>query len=151
MNIKALQKTPTYLLVLLSVIILSSCGSTSTTTLDDAKDSEAVVIHQGQFEDADATHKGSGALSILQSGDELTARFENFDSSNGPDLKVILVENIDGTSRSTVGEKLELGPLKSTNGNQNYTIPSGTDISKYTGVMIYCKQFGVVFSRAAFQ
>lgn len=143
-------KTLILLSILLSTLFLSACGSTPTTKLDDKKDSEAVVIRTGSFEDADASHKGSGDLTILQKDDELTVRFENFDSSNGPDLKVILVEKIEGTSSSTIGEKLELGALRSTNGNQNYDIPSGTDISKFTGVMIYCKQFGVVFSRAAF-
>lgn len=147
---KLYQNKILYLLVLLLALLATACSSTPTTILDDKKDTEAIVIREGQFQDADASHKGSGELSILQKGEELTVRFENFESTNGPDLKVILVEKIEGTSRATVGEKLELGPLKSINGNQNYEVPAGTDISKYTGVMIYCKQFGVVFSRAAF-
>jgi len=150
MFIKPVQNKHLYLIVLLIAILFTACDNTPTKTIDDSKDSEAVVIREATFEDADASHQGSGNVSILQKGEELTLRFENFKSSNGPDLKVILVENIEGTSRSTVGEKLELGVLKSTNGNQNYTIPSGTDLSNYTGVMIYCKQFGVVFSRAVF-
>lgn len=137
--------------LLSSILFLTACSSTPTTTLDDVKDVEAVVIREGTFEDADASHQGSGDLKVLEKGDELTVRFENFESTNGPDLKVILVEKIEGTNRNSIGNKLELGALKSTNGNQNYTVPAGTDLSNYTGVMIYCKQFGVVFSRAAFK
>ncbi len=146
-----LSKYSILVLVLSSVLFLVACGSTPTTTIDDVKDSEAVVIREGIFEDADASHKGSGNLSILQKEDKLTVRFENFLSTNGPDLKVILVEKIEGTNSSSIGNKEELGPLKSTNGNQNYDVPEGVDLSKFTGVMIYCKQFGVVFSRAAFK
>jgi len=138
--------------ILISILVLSACGSTSTTALDDKRDNEATIVRTGQFENGDnsPSHTGSGTLNILQNGDALTVRFENFKSSNGPDLRVILVEKIEGTGRSSIGEKLELGLLKSTNGNQNYEVPAGTDLSKYTGVMIYCKLAGVVFSRAAF-
>ncbi len=77
-------------------------------------------------------------------------RFEAFDVTNGPDLHVLLVENIDGTNHNEIGEYVDLGALKGNMGNQNYEIPADVDLSHYAGVMIYCMPFHVVFSTAAF-
>ena len=43
---------------------------------------------------------------------------------------------------------VNLGKLKANNGNQNYNIPDGTDLSKYDSVLIWCKQFSVLFGNA---
>jgi hypothetical protein len=43
---------------------------------------------------------------------------------------------------------LDLGRLKANNGNQNYDIPEGTDLSKYDTVLVWCKQFSVLFGSA---
>jgi hypothetical protein len=51
--------------------------------------------------------------------------------------------------RSDVGEDyLDLGSLKGNQGNQNYEIPEGVDLSEYNGVVIYCLPFHVVFATA---
>ncbi len=144
-------KSLIYSLLLISVFFLSACSTTSTMMVDDMADTEAMVIREAQFEDADASHQGSGDLKILQNGTERTVRFENFQGTPGPGLVVLLVENVAGKNKSEIGASVELGDLKSTNGNQNYTIPEGVDLSKYDGVMVYCKPFSVVFSRAAFK
>jgi electron transfer DM13 len=34
---------------------------------------------------------------------------------------------------------IDVGRLKANNGNQNYNIPYGNDLSKYTMVLIWCK------------
>lgn len=138
--------------LLILLLFLASCSFTPTVAIDDEKPAtDATILREGQFQDADASHKGSGSLSILQDGDERIVRFENFQGTAGPGLKVLLVENINGTNQNEIGNYVDLGSLKSTNGNQNYTIPKDVDLSNYTGVMIYCEPFHVVFSRAAFQ
>jgi hypothetical protein len=43
---------------------------------------------------------------------------------------------------------VDLGRLKGNIGNQNYDIPAGTDLSKYDTVLIWCKQFSVLFGSA---
>ena len=111
---------------------------------------EWVIAQQGEFMDADSSHKGSGTATIFQQGENKVLRFENFESTNGPDLHVLLVENVGGTSSAELGEYVDLGSLKGNVGNQNYEIPADVDLSKYSGVMIYCMPFHVVFSTAAF-
>lgn len=43
---------------------------------------------------------------------------------------------------------LEVSTLKATSGDQNYTLPAGTDPAKYKAVVIYCKSFSVIFGYA---
>ena len=111
---------------------------------------EWVTLAAGEFEDADSFHQGSGTATILGQGDQQVLRFEEFDVTNGPDLHVLLVENIDGTNHEELGAYVDLGALKGNMGNQNYEIPANVDLSQYAGVMIYCMPFHVVFATAAF-
>ena len=45
-------------------------------------------------------------------------------------------------------EKLELGKLKGNEGDQNYEIPAGTDLTKFRTVSIYCERFNANFGAA---
>ena len=114
-----------------------------------ASEAEWTLISQGQFQDADSFHQGSGTASIFQQGDQRVLRFEDFEVTNGPDLHVLLVENIAGTSQDELGNYVDLGSLKGNMGNQNYEIPPDVDLGQFSGVMIYCVPFHVVFATAA--
>ena len=111
-------------------------------------ETEWQLVSQGQFQDADAIHKGSGLASIFELGDQRVLRFEDFNVTNGPDLHVLLVENIEGSNHNAIGRYVDLGSLKGNLGNQNYEIAADVDLSLYEGVMIYCMPFHVVFARA---
>ncbi len=109
------------------------------------------VIKQGTFRDADTTHRGKGRAEILKtSGGSHLLRFTEFEVTNGPDLKVWLIKADDPKSSDDVksSEWLSLGPLKGNKGDQNYTIPKDANIDDYRSVVIWCKQFGVLFSPA---
>jgi hypothetical protein len=41
-----------------------------------------------------------------------------------------------------------LGPLKGNRGNQNYTIPAGTDLTKFQSAVMWCRRFLVGFAVA---
>ncbi len=108
------------------------------------------IVAQGNFQDVDASHRGSGTATILQQGDQRVLRFEEFEVTNGPDLHVLLVENIGGTSSDELGEYVDLGALKGNLGSQNYDLPADLDLSQFKGVMIYCQPFHFVFATAPF-
>ena len=113
-----------------------------------AAETEWQLVRQGQFQDADAIHKGCRLASIFELGDQRVLRFEDFKVTNGPDLHVLLVENIDEGNHDAIGRYVDLGSLKGNLGNQNYEISADVDLSLYEGVMIYCLPFHVVFARA---
>lgn len=111
--------------------------------------SEAALLLNGEFRDADSFHMGSGLATIYELASGRVLRFENFDVTNGPDLRVLLSTNPNPTSRDDIGDYVDLGSLKGNQGNQNYDIPADLDLSQYQSVVIYCMPFHVVFSVAS--
>lgn len=71
-------------------------------------------------------------------------RFEGFETSNGPDLNVYLVDS----STGDVSDFVDLGNLSGNVGNQNYEIPPTVDLAVYDTVMIWCVRFGTGFGEA---
>ena|SRR5579871_540596 len=98
-------------------------------------------------------HKTSGRATVYQQADgKYLLRLTNFKTSNGPDVHVILVATKDAADDANFltskTEKIELGKLKGNEGDQNYEIPSGTDLSKFQTVSIYCERFNANFGAA---
>jgi len=111
----------------------------------------AVPVREGRFRDADLAHKGEGRAQILVSGaGTALVRLTEFAVTNGPDLEVWLVKDGDPVDSNAVKQSqwLSLGPLKGNKGDQTYFVPEGTDIEDYGSVVIWCEQFGVLFSPA---
>jgi hypothetical protein len=79
-------------------------------------------------------------------------RLEDFSTTNGPDLFVVLSSNAnpdaDGIGKDNY---LQLAALKGNQGNQNYELPGDIDLGKYKSVVIWCRTFNVVFGYAALQ
>ena len=101
---------------------------------------QAEVIKTGNFVGFNGkTVKGTATIEKKNSKTILTLS-KSFRSSFGPSLFVHL-----GTS-SDLG--FELSKLKKRKKSQSYVIPSSVDISKISGVHIYCKPFSVVFGSA---
>ncbi len=117
--------------------------------VDEPMDSQPAAEVRGTFRDADNFHRGSGTATVygLPDGKRIL-RFENFAVTNGPALSVYLVRSADGNVDSGY---LDLGKLKGNKGDQNYEIPTGTDLSAYKSVVIWCVPFRVTFSVAALQ
>jgi len=98
-------------------------------------------------------HKTEGRATIYQEADgKLVLRLTKFRTSNGPDVHVILVATADAMDDANFlkdnTEKLELGKLKGNEGDQNYEIPTGTDLTKFRAVSIYCERFNANFGAA---
>jgi hypothetical protein len=110
---------------------------------------ELTVLSSGDFENADESHEGSGKATIYQLEDGArTLRFENFEVTNGPDLRVLLASGESPSTSEDLGDYIELAGLKGNIGDQNYQIPDDLDLGQYESVVIYCKPFHVVFSVA---
>ncbi len=111
--------------------------------------SEPVLLSEGDFYGADDFHQGSGQAKIYQNPDgSYFLRFENFEVINGPQLHVILGVEANPFNHDTLGDYLDLGPLKGNIGDQNYLIPAGTNLGEYGSVVIYCVPFRAIFAIA---
>ncbi|HET6287935.1 MAG TPA: DM13 domain-containing protein [Amycolatopsis sp.] len=100
-------------------------------------------------------HTTSGDVRILRAADgSLVLRLENLDTSNGPDLRVWLTDapvipGKDGWFVFDDGAYVSAGKLKGNKGSQNYTLPAGTDLARYSSVTVWCERFSVSFGAAA--
>ena len=115
---------------------------------------QPVKLKSGQFRDQDRFHKGSGAATIYRLADgSRLLRLEDFQVTNGPDLRVILTRAQDPEQAGEVTGPghLELSKLKGNMGNQNYQIPDDADVSSFNSVVIFCKPFKVIFSVATLE
>jgi hypothetical protein len=104
---------------------------------------DKVVEMAGKFVGVDdGIHNAEGMVRVIQVDGGEVLRLEDLKVTNGPDLYVYLATD------KKASDFVDLGRLKANNGNQNYEIPAGTDLSKYNTVLVWCKQFSVLFGSA---
>ncbi|OEH92868.1 hypothetical protein BFG57_01885 [Bacillus solimangrovi] len=96
----------------------------------------------GKFELVDDEHIVAGDVMVHEIDGKKIVRFENFESTNGPDLQVYLVSGDKETS-----EGVSLGKLKGNKGNQNYEIPDDVSLNEGDRIVIWCKAFDVDFGQ----
>ncbi|MCB0981756.1 MAG: DM13 domain-containing protein [Acidimicrobiaceae bacterium] len=95
-------------------------------------------------------HDGSGRVLLVTAEDgTVVVRIEGLDTSNGPDLKVYLSANpVDGPGGAFDDDAISLGGLRGNLGDQNYTVPAGTDLSRFASVVVWCDRFDAAFTAA---
>jgi hypothetical protein len=128
-----------------------TAGAPMVTSDPDTSADTSAALSSGSFTVVDAIHKGEGRASIYEMPDgQRVLRFEDFKVTNGPDLFVYLSGHEAPRSAGELHDQgdFELGRLKGNVGNQNYDLPADLDLSRFRSVVIYCKQFSVVFSTA---
>ena len=105
-----------------------------------------VQLARGRFESL--AHPASGVATAIrraQGGRVLT--LTRFEVDNGPDLRVYLVAG-PARDESQVTDYKDLGGLKGNKGDQQYDLPRGVDLGRYSTVVIWCRAFSVNFARA---
>ena len=103
---------------------------------------EPVVEASGEFRGLGRYDVSGDAIVLGNGTGQRFLRFENFDSNNGPDLNVYLVNPDDPD------DFVDLGDLKGNIGDQNYEIPPEVDLDRYSQVAIWCVRFSVGFGVA---
>lgn len=109
------------------------------------------AISQGSFTEVDNIHKGAGNATLYQlPNGKRVLRLENFNVTNGPDLFIYLAGSVMPRNSSDLHSAgaFEVARLKGNVGDQNYELPADLDLAQFKSVVIYCKQFSVVFSTA---
>jgi len=118
-------------------------------TTDGGSPAPAAVL-AGQFRTG--AHDTTGTATIYRMGDgKQILRLANFKTSNGPDVRVYLVNANGVADDDTVKNAgfVDLGALKGNMGDQNYEVPATVDLASHRAVSIWCRRFGVNFGAAA--
>ena len=108
-------------------------------SFENEESAESVnIISQGEF--IASAHDVKGKALIVEENGEKILRFEDFETINGPDLRIYLSNDLN------IDNSIDLGPIKATKGNVNYELDSEIDIKKYDKVLVWCRAFRVLFS-----
>jgi len=98
------------------------------------------VLMTGGF--TGVAHPTSGKVQlVLRENNKLSLVFENFTTDSGPDLRVYLSADKNATDFTEVSTEVN-------NGSYELEVPAGTDTDKKRLVLIWCKQFSVLFGIA---
>ena len=132
-----------FAIVFSGIIVLNSCKKASTETINETlvMDTTAVLKFEGTFISGPYGTVSGLARVYLKQGN-YTVALENFNSSNGPDLKVYISKE-----RIPVNF-IKLSDLRSTNGNQLYVVPGTPSFTEYKYVLIHCEQYNHLFGSA---
>lgn len=123
-----------------SLVAVAPPAANSGGAAEGAPASGAELVAQGQFASLD--HPGDGTAEVVRDGGALALQLRDFQTDAGPDLRVYLATDTDGS------DFVDLGSLKGNSGNQRYDIRAGTDTSKYRQALIWCRAFAVGFTAA---
>ena len=108
------------------------------------------VIPRGAFIHAnpsDPVHYGKGGVTVYETNVFLEPDFE---VGPGPKYHVYLVpkEKVRDSGDVKGTMFVDVGRLRSFKGSQKYPIPDGIDLKRFSSVVIWCEEFGVLISPA---
>jgi len=131
------------------VLVLLSCSKQNQAPearLDEKMDTSgnaALLQYAGRFVNGPyGSAMGSAKIYQLASAQFVLA-LDSVSISNGPDLHVYLSKEVQPLNF------IDLGRLRSTNGNQLYEISGMPDFSAYKYALIHCQQYNHLFGSAA--
>ena len=122
----------------------------------DPRPASVQELLTGDFVALDPMRSALGSASIYKLSDGRTiVRLQNLDALNGPDVHLLLSAYPRPTTREQLDQvkqyEIDLGPLKGTQGNQNYIITDPAfNVDNYTqgSVVLYSTRYDLVFSFA---
>lgn len=100
--------------------------------------SDAQPILTGRFEGKAQQTTGRASIYKKPGGEEYL-RLSDFTTPSHPDVHVALARGLDLTQDvlKDALDRIDLGSLKTNQGDQNYDVPAATDLTKYDAVVIY--------------
>lgn len=134
-------------LIFILLLALAACEKDSESMIDanpgtdmNVDFSSQKLLKEGSFQNG--AHPTSGTAKIYEDmTGKRTLSFENFKTDAGPDLRIYIAEDKAVTNFVELSMKVE-------NGNKTYEVPANIDLSKQNFVLIWCKQFSVLFGHS---
>ena len=89
----------------------------------------------------------NGAWQIEKRDGQTVIKFsDDFQTNNGPDLKLFLTKNdISRVTGSNASGGVLISKLKNVNGYQEYVVPGNININDYASLVILCEKFSVLW------
>ena len=138
------------ILVILSVTVAMVTGCSKQNATPTAPVNEMVDTATSNLKYSGVFMNGNegtvkGTANIYLNDGKYQLELKDFSVTNGPDLHVYLSKETQPINF------IDLGKLKSTNGNQVYDIPGAPDFTVYKYALIHCQQYDIVFGQTQLQ
>ncbi len=135
--------------VLIIVVTIQSCKKdkdsfASTVTVNEMVDTTGMLKYSGSFTSG-PFGTVTGKAEVYKNGAEYKVKLANFNTNNGPALHVYL------SKEAMPINYIDLGVLKSTNGNQVYSVTGMPDFMEYKYISIHCVAYNHLFGSALIQ
>lgn len=128
--------------VLLIAVLFAACSKQNATPTAPVNDMVDTTLSELSFTGnfiSGPYGTVTGIANIYADTGNYILSLKDFETSNGPDLHVYL------SQEELPIHFVDLGKLKSTNGNHVYNVPGGTNINTYKYVLIHCQQYNHLF------
>lgn len=130
-------------IIFISILLFASCKK-ETTSGAVVNVPLPVTIATGNI--VSGVHVSSGTVKIVRdAANKIFLVFENFSTDSGPDLRVWLSPNNNGSPYQ------EVSFLNAMSGNFKFELDASFNYSTNNHVLIWCKQFSVLFGYAVLQ
>ncbi len=135
--------------VLIIGVTIQSCKKdkdsfASTVTVNEMVDTTGMLKYSGSFTSG-PFGTVTGKAEVYINGTDYKVKLANFNTNNGPALHVYL------SKEAMPINYIDLGVLKSTNGNQVYSVTGMPDFMEYKYISIHCVAFNHLFGSALIQ
>jgi hypothetical protein len=107
-----------------------------------------IQVAAGSFESIAHSGMGDAAIVELPSGRRMLT-LTDFETDSGPDLRLYV--STGNPASGDLGDFEDLGALKGNLGNQQYELPAGLSLDRYSTVVVWCRAFSVAFTSAALE
>jgi hypothetical protein len=131
------MQKPILLLLLFISLFTASCNKIE--EVEETPATNGKVLFTGTF--ASAAHPTSGTVEVLDVNGVKKLSFKNLKSDAGPDLRIYLAQDLAAKTFTEISNKVN-------NGTYSVDLPSSVDPAKNKFVLIWCKQFSVLFGSA---
>lgn len=137
------------IIALIIVAAIQSCKKdkdsfASTVTVNEMVDTTGMLKYSGSFTSG-PFGTVTGKAEVYINGADYKVKLANFNTNNGPALHVYL------SKEAMPINYIDLGVLKSTNGNQVYSVTGMPDFMEYKYISIHCVAFNHLFGSALIQ
>jgi Electron transfer DM13 len=137
------------IITLISVAVIQSCKNdsdsfASTETVNEMVDTTGMLKYSGTFTSG-PFGTVTGKAEVYKNGADYKVKLANFNTNNGPALHVYL------SKEAMPINYIDLGVLKSTNGNQVYNVTGMPDFMDYKYISIHCVAYNHLFGSALIQ
>jgi hypothetical protein len=137
-------------IVVLGLWLISPNFLPSPTLDQDLEHTDNTILLSGPLQQVDSSHTGSGTVQLAQSdAGNQSIFFIDVSFTDGPDLYVYLSKksSFSGISDDP-GEYVNLGRTLIVTGTFSKAIPDSINGTDYSSVLIYCREYSVLFTYA---